>query len=95
VGIVRFAVAVDEDELPERVAVADVVPPASPADVTVTTVPVGMFDALSATATGFVVLLGSVTSGVEYEPLGDIGTDTPATDVILKLGVFGRVTTLG
>src|SRR3989442_13394016 len=92
VGIVRFAEAVDEVDVPESVAVADVVPPARPEEVTVITVPGGMFDAATATFTGLVVLLGRVISGVEYEPVGEAGAAVPAIEGILRLGVVGHAT---
>lgn len=95
VGIVRFAEAVDEVDVPESVAVADVVPPARPEEVTVTRVPGGMFDAATATFTGLVVLLGRVISGVEYEPVGEAGVAVPAIEVIVRLGVFGSATRVG
>jgi len=68
VGIVRFVEAVDEVDVPESVAGADVFH-LETRGVTVTTVPGGMFDAATATLTGLVVLLGRVISGVEYEPV--------------------------
>src|SRR3989442_3494610 len=95
VGIVRFAEAVDEVDVPESVAVADVVPPARPEEVTVITVPGGMFDAATATFTGLVVLLGRVISGVEYEPVGEAGVAVAANQVIVRLRVFGRAATGG
>ena len=95
VGMATLADALDAAKLPDRVALAEARPPASPDAVIVTSVPGGTFTAVTTTATGLAVFAGNVTSGVEYEPVGDPGAAIPATEAMLRLGAFGRIAVLG
>src|SRR5258707_2667519 len=95
VGMDTLADAVDEAELPARVAVAELGAPANPDAVIVTTVPGGTLVAVTWIVTGFVVLAGNVISGVVKEPIGEAGGTTPATEGMLSAGGFVSTATTG
>src|SRR5205809_3794790 len=90
-GIVTLAAAVDAASVPVSVPVPEVLPPVCPLAVTVTVVPEGMFDAAKLTVTGLVVPAGNVMSGFPKEAVGAVGAETPATEVIRKVGAFDSV----
>jgi hypothetical protein len=54
-----------------------------------------MFDASRPTVTGFTTPAARTISGFEYDDAGAEGAAMPATEAILRLGLFGNVTEEG
>jgi len=90
--MLRFRETLDELSDPLRVPLVLVAVPTAGEALRVTVVPVGMFTPLTTTATGLIVLYGSMTSGVLKAPLGIDGTLCPPMEAIVKVGMLGGVT---
>src|SRR5688572_29129035 len=95
-GRIRFTVAVEEAVEPVSVPATVVGFPLSGVSFTCTAVPDGRFVPFTNTCTGLGTEVGTTMSGGELnEPAGFAGAETPPTEAITSVGVFGRVTGLG
>ena len=92
-GSVTLAFAVDALSVPVNPLLWTVVrAPRDGVKITCRIVPTGIFEASSATVTGFAVEVGTITSGTACsEPTGVAGALTPPTDAMRKDGAFGGV----
>jgi hypothetical protein len=89
--MVTLADAVEAAGVPASgLLTAELLPPVIPETVTLTVVPSGIFVAASATVIGLGVPKGITISGIEKDPVGAAGADTPATEAIRRLGPLAR-----
>ena len=92
-GRFTLALAVEALTVPASAPLETVVrEPRAGVSITCMTVPNGIFEASSATFTGFAVAEGTITSGTAWsEPAGLAGAFTPPTEAIRNCGEFGGV----